>query len=210
MVQPTERASTSVNTKRRNEVVTGRVRGTPGPVVYYTDGSVSRRPIAVVGGRMWLTGWGYLATDGHYGCGPYPQFDQVAGTGLAVVTELRAIWHAVGHLLPTTRVSVVTDSKSAAQTLTRWQDGDSAMPRGYTGSKRKVSTLQQLRAAVTANPQHLTIETVKSHSGDVLNEAADTLAQLGMRTARDHLAIDEVTRRAGGIAEGFLAQWRSR
>jgi ribonuclease HI len=190
-----------------NSIAGQTTNGADGPVVFYTDGSVSR--IRTHKKTGWMTGWGYLSTDGRYGCGRYPQFDGLVGDP-AATTELRAIWHAVGQALTEHRVTVITDSAVAARTVLRWQDGDTTMPGGYTGSRRTTPTLELLRQAIAANPDRITVWNVKGHNGDVLNEAADTLAQLGMRWARDNLTTDDVERRAAGVAEGFLADYRQR
>lgn len=191
----------------RAAAITGRVKGT-GPAVFYTDGSVSGHRTA---GRLGhLTGWGYLALDGRYGCGRYPQFAAKAGRDVPLTTELRAVWHAVGELLTDQAVIVVTDSHNAAAVLNRWKTGSTDMFAGYTGSGRKVPTLERLRRAVAANPGNISVETVRGHSGDPANEGADTLAMIGMRWARDNLAEADVRTRAEGTARDFLADWRRR
>lgn len=195
----------------RDAAITGRIHqaATTSPAIFYTDGSVSRHRI----GRNlgWMTGWGYLATDGRYGCGKYPQFTRRGGHDqtIPVVTELRAIWHAIGDQLAAGPITVITDSREVLVHLDRWKSGSLAMPAGYVGG-RKRPTLERLRLAVTAHPDRLTVHQTTGHAGDVLNEAADTLAQLGMRWARDDLNEDTVTSRAEGIAEGFLADYRRR
>ncbi len=191
------------------EPITGRIRQPrpTGPTTFYTDGSVSRRRVARIG---WLTGWGYLSTDGRYGCSGLPQLDGKVGDDPALTTELRAVWHAIGAELPARPVTVITDSRRAIAILTAWQAGSTTMPASYRGSSKKTPTLELLRQAVAANPDHLTTQHVPGHSGDVLNEGADTLAQLGMRWRRDQLDRDTVARRAEGIAEGFLADYRRR
>lgn len=191
--------------------ITGRVRGPASdPAVIYIDGSVSRHRL----GRNlgWITGWGYLATDGRYGCGKYPQFVTKGGTDKTVttVTDLRAIWHAICTELTTTSVTVVTDGEDAATTIDAWRAGSTRMPAGYTGSTRKVPTLEKLRLAIAANPGRITIQHVQGHAGDVLNEGADTLAMIGMRWARDNLPADNIRTRAENIAGGFLADYRFR
>lgn len=174
--------------------------------VVYIDGSVSRQRLA--NGLGWMTGWGFVTTLGRYGCGKCPQFELRTGDDPAVVAELRAVWHAAGEDLVSGLVTVVTDSAYAADVLAGWQAGETAMPAGYTGSRRGTPTLQRLRQVVAADPGNLTVRWVKGHAGDALNEAADTLAQLGMRWARDGLTADDVAVRARGVAEGFLAASR--
>ncbi len=212
MVQPSERmltlAERGLPPHHRSANVHGRVPGAPGPLLVYTDGSVSGRRIGR--GLGWMTGWGFLDTSGAYGCGKMPQFTK-AGDDPAVVTELRAVWHAIGDRLADTPCTVITDSAAAARLLTAWQHGSVAMPPGYTGrTARGIPTLERLHQVVAEHTANLTIEQTKGHAGDVLNEGADTLAQLGMRWGRDLLVKADVARRAHGVAEGFLTQWRRR
>jgi ribonuclease HI len=212
MVQPTERmfalAERGLPVPHRPGQINDQVRGATGPLLVYTDGSVSGVPIA--NGLGWMTGWGYLDTSGRYGCGKMPQFAK-AGDDLAVVAELRAVKHAIGERLATTACTVITDSAHAARLLADWRTGSDEMPPGYTGrTTRGVPKLELLRRAVATHAANITVEVVKGHAGDVLNEAADTLAQLGMRWGRDALTKPQVRERARGIAEGFLEQWRRR
>ncbi len=202
-------AERSLRKGQRDGSIAGQVHSTvAGPATFHANGSVSRQQFAK--GVGWLTGWGYLATDGRYGCGRYPQCTGRAGSDRAVVAELRAIWHAAGTALQVEPVIVVTSSEHAATVLAAWQRGGVAMPAGYTGRSRGVPTLERLRQVVAAHPGRLTVRRIPAGAGDVLHEGADTLAQLGMRWTRDDLADDEVARRAAGIAEGFLADYLSR
>lgn len=174
----------------------------------YTDGSVSTKRFAR--GLGALTGWGFIGTDGSYGCGRCPQFTPKAGDDFNVVAELRAVWYAAGARLADQPVTVVLDSQNAVRLLRQWKAGGDVMPAGYTGSSVREGTLHQLQQAVAGHPGNLTVEWTHGHAGTVLNEAADTLAQLGMRWARDNVPNQDVARRAAGIAEGFLTDWRRR
>lgn len=190
--------------------VAGRARDlTAGHPVYYTDGSVSTRRFA--NGLGVLTGWGYLGTDGTYGCGREPQFVTKAGRDISTVTELRAVWHAVGDALTDGQgpLTVVLDSMNAVDLLSRWKAGGDRMPAGYVGRTKGEPTLVRLRLAAAANADRLTVQHVHGHAGDTLNEAADVLAQLGMRWARDGLPDDQVARRAASVATGFIDTWLS-
>ncbi len=180
-----------------------------GPVIFGTDGSVDHNH-HFGHGVGWVTGWGFLATDGRYGCGKIPQFTPKAGPDMAQIAELRAVWHAIGsEVLAGGPVIVLTDSENAVATLTAWQAGSTKMPAGYTGSTgKRVPTLERLRRAVAKHPDHLTVQHVHGHRGDLLNEAADALARLATRWAREDLLRDQVAQRAANIAEGFLASWR--
>lgn len=204
------RAERGLPTHYRDAAVTGQVKAatTAGPPIFYTDGSVSGLRFAGKLGH--LTGWGYLALDGRYGCGRYPQFSTKAGRDVPLTTELRAVWHAVGDLLADQAVTVITDSNNAAAVLNRWKTGSTDMFAGYTGSSRTVPTLEKLRRVVAAHPGHLTVETIAGQSGDPLNEGADTLAMIAMRWARDNVDEQEIRLRAARTARDFLADWRRR
>ncbi len=195
----------------RDARVLDRIRqpATPGPVIFCTDGSVDQRH-HFASGAGWVTGWGFLATDGRYGCGKVPQFGSKAGRDMSQITELRAVWHAVGEVLAAGPVVVLTDSENAVNTLSGWRAGSTRMPAGYVGttSGEKVPTLERLRQVVAAHPDHLDVQHVHGHRGDLLNEAADTLAGLATRWAIEDLPRDEVARRAASITEGFLTSWR--
>lgn len=192
----------------RANFVDGRIpQHTTGPVEIYTDGSVSHQRISRNTG--WMTGWGYITTDGRYGCGKYPQFDARTGNDPAVTTELRAVWHATHAQLPAGPVTVHLDSEHAISILTAWQAGSTTMPTGYRGGRR-AATLERLRDLIAAHPNRLTLRHVHGHTGNTLNEAADTLAQLGMRWARDNLDHLTVAARAASIAEGFLTDHHHR
>lgn len=204
-------------TKRRklhSRHVHGQVRGTSptGRLVIYTDGSVSGRSSGKNAhlGRGIYTGWGYLATDGHYGCGTYPQDSTLAGADVPAVTELRAVWHAIAERLATTKLTIILDSRVAKNILTDWLNGSTKMPPGYLGSQTRTSTLELLRQLVVAHANNLTMEHVKGHNGDILNEGADTLALIGLRWNRDNLENEDAHARAHRTAEGFLTQWRLR
>lgn len=186
--------------------LTGKIPGGPGPATFYTNGSVSKRAAARELGR--LTGWGFLATDGSWGIGKDPQFAR-AGQDLPLVTELRAIWHAVGTQLEQRPCIIVTTSKHALITLNAWRGGSTDMPPGYTGSGRRRPTLERLRRAIAANPAHLTARLATGPADAVLHDGADTLALIGMRWARDGLPDDDARARATGTARDFLAQWRN-
>ncbi len=214
MRHPTERlnriAERGLPVSQRSGHITGTVPGTfPGggtPLLIYTDGSVSRHLIADGLGRM--TGWGYLATDGHWGCGTIPQFEN-SGFDVPVTTELRAVWHAINTRLAARPLTVLLDSSHAIAWLTRWKNGDTNLPPGYTGKRSHgTPTLRRLQQLIAKYPRNLSVRKVAGHADDTLNIGADTLAQLGMRWARDALTKKDVRDRAARCAEGFLAQWR--
>lgn len=181
-----------------SDFVTGSVGITiPGPVLTYTDGSVRR-----TGRRAWSTGWGFVGTDGRFGCGSYPQRGTQAGSDRAVVAELRAIWNAIGG--SDEPATIVTDSHYAMRVMDRWMRGSPSMPAGYRGSGISTPTLERLRRHVRYNRDQVAVRHVRGHSGDPLNEAVDALAGLGGRWSTDGLSRAEVASRAVGIVEAFM------
>jgi ribonuclease HI len=185
-----------------SEVVSGQVKvHNPGPLVFATDGSVARK----MRDREYLTGFGYLSTDGHWAAACCPQPATLSGRDRAVVAELRAVWHAVGPMLPTTPVTVLTDSQSACRFVEEWKTGSERMPAGYLGSARHTPRLLVLARAVALHPDNLTVRWVRGHAGHLLNEGADCLARLGCRWSVQRLTRAAVADRARFVAEGFLA-----
>lgn len=172
---------------------------------FFTGSAVSRHRIA---NRLgWMTGWGFISTGGRYGCGKYPQFELRAGADPDVVTELRAVWHAIGEHLADEPLTLTTASAHTAAVLTTWQAGGTTMPAGYTGSRRKAPTLHLLQQLIAAHPRNLiVVEDLDVNL--VLTEGAATLAQLGTRWAVDDLEADYVSSRAQSVAEGFLTDHR--
>lgn len=211
MAHPTERL---VNLAERTAAhhtgplttLTGKIAGSPTPLTIYTNGSVSDRPAARNLGHH--TGWGYLATDGSWGCGKTPQFTR-AGIDLALVTELRAVYHALTHTAVTRHRTIATTSQHAIKILTDWQDGSTRMPHGYTGSNRRRPTLQRLRHLIADQPTGFTFRQVTGHDDKILHDGADTLALIGLRWGRDRLTDDDARTRAAGTARDFIAQWRT-
>ncbi|MEU4590022.1 RNase H family protein [Micromonospora aurantiaca (nom. illeg.)] len=188
-----------------SRILTGTVRAPANTrLLVATDGSAD-------GGRRreYRTGFGWLATDGTWGVGWCPQPAQLAGRDVAVVAELRAVYHAVAERLPTGPVTVLVDSRSALDYLTGWAGGDRRMPRGYLGSQKHTPMVTRLAELVAAHPGHLDARWVRGHSGHLLNECADSLARLGRRWLVERLLVDEVRRRADFLAAGFLADRRA-
>jgi len=176
-----------------------------GPLVIATDGSSAVRPKR----KVWQTGWGFLGADGRYGCGWCPQPVELAGRDPATVAELRAVWYAIGELLPSRSATVWTDSLNAVTLLQAWQAGDvGRMPRGYLGSQRHTPRMQLLARTVARHGANLTVEHVKGHAGQLLNEAADSLAKIGRSWTPDTTGQCEA--RARRLVEGFIADPRLR
>jgi ribonuclease HI len=145
-----------------------------GPVIAATDASLHRK------GRC--AGLGYLTSDGRWGAVQYdcryPARSARLSTG---VTELAAVAFLFQACVPDV---LLTDSMDALRYLLRWRAGDTeSMPPDYDARYESGSrmTLQSL-ARMVAGKSGLQVSHVRGHRGNLLNEAADSLA----RIAREH------------------------
>ncbi len=164
------------------------------PAVFHTAGAVSAIPIR--GG--WHTAWAYVAHTGHYGLGKYPQMKGKAGDHIDLVTELRAVWNAIGRIITTRPVTVVTRSITVYNQLASWRDGSTTMPAGYTGSSTRTPTIEQLRRAIAAHPGHLNIR--EPRDTNPFDDAARALTDLAGRWARDNRTKTDITAAAARLA----------
>lgn len=184
-----------------DKTITGKVSSplfnTP---IIYTDGSVSK--IKIRKNKNHVSGWGYVGTDGQFGVGTYIQ---PTVTNPPVIAELKAIYRALTRYSITDGnynnrfIIVYSDSMRAIGYINRWRKGDKEMPELYTGR-----TLREFRERLMSSDFNFEIIHVKGHSGDTLNECADSLAHLGMKWSRDRMDRDVVEKSAIDIAESFL------
>ncbi|MGA4943921.1 RNase H family protein [Streptomyces cinereoruber] len=179
-------------------------RAVPGPVVLATDASVAMKHASI----------GFLATTGHTGLRVHLYPEQLARPRARVtVSELRAIHWGLKPVLaarPGSPVEVRVDSLDALGYLHAWQNGSTRMPEGYeTGlrSQGRTPSLLQLQMCVEYTPS-LTFVHEKAHVGNPLNEAADSLAKLGLRTVRGTVPPDEVPRLVPLWAAAALDEYR--
>lgn len=180
--------------------VTGQVRrpaSLGGGLVIATDASVK-------GGAA---GYGWIATDGRWGLGEYPLSRAQAGTNLVLVTELRAIAQALEKVDLASTVHLTVDCDDALRYLDHWAAGRDYLPRGYVGSRRRTPTLVVLAEEVRERGSALTWAHVRAHTGDPLNEAADSLAKIAREWRGRRLDRAAVQRRGAGLAEAFLSAY---
>ncbi|MGW0663183.1 hypothetical protein [Streptodolium elevatio] len=98
-------------------------------------------------------------------------------------------------------MEIRVDSLDALRHLHAWQEGDTRMPHGYAKGVRANASppsLHQLQMVAEYTP-NLTFVHEKAHTGNPLNETADSLAKLGLRAVSG--------RAAGADILGLLALW---
>lgn len=103
---------------------------------------------------------------------------------------------AVLHTHPGRPIEVHVDNLQALRYLHSRQQGGSDTPEGYDthprSQGRKASPLK-LQSLAEYIP-HLTFVHEKAHAGHPLNEAADSLAKLGLRCVRGTVSRTELAR----------------
>lgn len=165
-------------TKSRNFKASGRVTGIPGPVRVATDGAADQARAARA----------FLATSGHWGTEGYAYTARIGGTHRVAVSEMGAVHLALSRIyrdLPGAAVTVYVDSVEALQWMRSWQAGRTDLPTGYPTTRKqgRPSTLVRLQALLRTH-RAVNFRYVAAHTGDPLNEAADSLAKLALRASR--------------------------
>lgn len=135
-------------------------------------------------------GSGFVATSGLYGAAAHYQPPGIVGPETVTVAELRAVWRAVQALNdgphPRARIVVLGDSENALRYLAAWKNGQVRFPDGYLLQAQRASgrrsSLEQLAEQLQYDGQRYRFVKVAAHAGHHLNEAADSLARLGLRT----------------------------
>jgi ribonuclease HI len=184
----------------------GRIAGVDGPVVLATDASVDKHRAGV----------GFLATTGHYGAVGHHYDALISGPQRAEVAELRAAAYGLRRLYNNgvsseASVDVRIDSPEALDFLHDWACGSTRMPSDYRSwrASGNTPTLELLRRLVVRNATTLTFSFEKGHVGHVLNEAADSLAKLGLRCSKGYFASELFPGLARRYAEQNLAAYRT-
>lgn len=187
-----------------------------GLLVVATDGSyraASRRGGAK--GRKYPaeSGWGYVASNGQWGCAGRRMYEDrlnPMATGGTRVTyaELRAVEMALTEL-PKGPLRFLIDSMAAIELLTAWSGKNTTVvPSGYSLRPRldgRKPRLLRLAETVAAR-KGLRFEHVHGHRGHHMNEAADSLASIARRAIGGDLGDEvAVAERASGLVAAFLA-----
>jgi ribonuclease HI len=165
------------------------------PITAATDGSV----------RGTYSGWGWLASTGDFGLLGFGHDTRQIGTRVVLIAELRAIGDAVRRLRGR-KLTILTDSRQAIGMVEDWMNGLDRLPTGYTTERAKGDAgLVRVRRLIAAERDNLTVQWVRAHTGEPLNEGADALARLASRYARGDsgLSAADYRARAAGLAGAF-------
>lgn len=178
--------------------ITGRIPAPVGePVMVATDASSAETSCAL----------GWIATSGHYGLRAHPYPPYVSGPDRVTIAELRAVDYALQQIRGEFQgpVHLLIDSRAALRFITSWQGGGEEFPRGYSLSRArgKRPTLVRLQARMRRSPT-TTVAHVRAHTGQGLNEAADSLSKLASRYLQGWHDQPEVARLAQQWAERTL------
>lgn len=163
-------------------------------------------------------GGAFIATTGRWGLIAARYRPDKCRPNCVDAMELRAVWYGLkAHKEPANDGESVTfriDSLTAVRYLQRWQQGNSAQPNWYDTSRRGYNhpegkpTLVALQEEVTAHADNLHFEHVKGHAGDILNEAADSLAGIGTNCLVGVYDTEEAKRRSASLAASFLLSYQ--
>ncbi len=177
----------------------------PSDLVIATDASFVEK------GR--LHSGGFIGTDGSWGVEAGAFIRDPCRGDCVTVSELRAIWFGLRKVSSEQAVTILTDSQGACDYISRWQEGGTSFPAAYSLRPRGylhedgLPTLQLLQQKVQGS-QRLTVEWVKGHNGHPLNEAADSLAGIGINALREVYDENEASRRAGSLVTSFLLSYK--
>lgn len=127
-------------------------------------------------------GWGYLASDGHYGFGATTTTIRYDGPG-ELAAELRAMFWALRRLLPRYRVTLLTDYPEIRELVNAWRRGNvEVVPRGYNPERResgRESKLARAARSVADHADQVVVEVVDDYAATPLGAGADQMSRLG-------------------------------
>jgi len=146
----------------------------------------------------------YITDSGLFGVNAVNFDPDLCRPQCALSTELRAALYGLRRV-GDQKVTLLSDNESTIDWINRWKEGDDELPAWYSlyRSRGKASLLE-LRDLVTARETELTIVKVKAHSGDLLNEAADSLARIGTNVIKGVYEKKGADQRAHDLAQAFL------
>jgi len=166
-----------------------------------TDGSVRKNS----------SGYGWLTDDGQYGL-QGKKSKCMNRKNAVLLAELGAIDDAVRALHPH-RLTVLSDSTAAIDTINQWRAGQDSLPIGFSSTLLgKPSPLLDMRKRIYDSRDRVHCRWVKGHRGDPLNEGADALARLASRYVRGDSGLTkfDYESRAAGLAASFAAEFARR
>jgi hypothetical protein len=136
-------------------------------------------------------GWGYLASDGHYGYGATTTQRRFDGPG-ELAAEARALFWAVRRLVSGYRVAILTDQPEIKRMVDAWRQGDlTAAHPEYDHSPRESGRPPKLTLAahwVYQRSELVTVKLVENYAATPLGVCANKLAFIGWRWAAGRLS----------------------
>lgn len=153
----------------------------PGPIILATDASVAQN----------LVGCAFLATTGRFGLQGHTYPTYISGPDRTTIAELRAVGLAMPKLGLSESpepVLILCDSQAALRYLADWAGGSERFPDGYLRTTRgqgQRPTLVDLQLRVQKYASLLTFQHQKGHAGHALNETADSMSKLAIRSVRE-------------------------
>jgi hypothetical protein len=150
-------------------------------------------------------GWGYVASDGRFGCGATTTTRRYDGPG-EIAAELRALFWASRKLIPRHPTTIVTDYPEIVDLVQAWRSGAvDTYPAEYNSDRRaggheaKLAVLARLVFEHEATVSTRLVEDYAETPGGV---AADKLAQLGWKWAAGKQTKQVVRQKAVEIVAG--------
>ncbi|WP_428966394.1 hypothetical protein [Micromonospora fluostatini] len=152
-------------------------------------------------------GWGYLASDGHYGLGATTTQRRYDGAG-ELAAELRALFWACRKLLPRWPTTVLTDYPEIHDLVEAWRRGDTErVPEGYNTEDRESGREAKLLRLARAVHQHRDLVTVKvldDYADTPLGAGANKLSNLGWRWCANRIRKTEAKESGLATAARYL------
>ncbi|KWX02270.1 hypothetical protein TH66_11055 [Carbonactinospora thermoautotrophica] len=179
------------------ETLEGFTLADQGPIVVATDAATQN-------GRV---GYAFVTTAGRFGLGAFPHPERIVGPAQTLVAELRTVNVAIesdgNHPF-----IILCDSQDAVEYLRAWRRGNLIYPDGYTLYRKngRTPTLVKLSRKLASNPRRYKVEWVKGHAGHPLNEVADSMAKLALRTLNGYFSWEEAIGLARRYAHRTLSE----
>lgn len=144
-------------------------------------------------------GWGYLASDGHYGFGATTTQMRFDGPG-ELAAEARALFWAIRKLLPLYRITLLTDYPEIAHMVEAWRIGDqTAMPPGYRTARSESGYERKLVLAARRVHEHadsVAVRLVDDYADTALGAGADKLSIIAWKWSAREIAKAEAEAQA--------------